>query len=128
VVDVAYVGSVSRHLQQQRNINQLPYRARFLDVNPQNVQPDGGGHGAADDFLRPYPGYGSITYYDNSGYSNYNALQVAANRRFIRGLQFGLAYTYSKTMDLVITIAMVCPSYARTASGNYGRAVSTRHM
>ncbi|MBS1787747.1 MAG: carboxypeptidase regulatory-like domain-containing protein [Acidobacteria bacterium] len=101
VLDVSYVGSQSRHLQQQRNINLIPYRARHLDVNPQNANPTVANTALPDDFLRPYPGYGNITYYDNAGYSNYNALQVAANRRFARGLQFGLAYTYSKTMDLV---------------------------
>jgi hypothetical protein len=96
VVDVAYVGSVSRHLQQFRNINQIPYGARFL---PQNANPVVSGSPLPDDFLRPFPGYGNINYYENAGLSNYNALQVAANRRFTRGLQFGVAYTWSKAMD-----------------------------
>lgn len=122
VVDVSYVGSQSRHLQQQRNINQIPYRARHLDVNPQNVNPTVAGTALPDDFLRPYPGYGSITYYDNSGYSNYNALQVAANRRFTRGLQFGVAYTYSKTMDLADGDRDGLPTYRPYRIWNYGRA------
>ncbi len=122
VVDLAYVGSQSRHLQQQRNINQIPYRARHLDVNPQNVNPVVANTALPDDFLRPFPGYGNITYYDNAGYSNYNALQVAVNRRFIRGLQFGVAYTYSKTMDLVDGDRDGLPSYRPTRIWNYGKA------
>src|SRR5262249_2126176 len=101
VVDVAYVGSVSRHLQQQRNINQIPYRARHVDVNPQNANPTVAGSALPDDFLRPYPGYGSITYFDNAGYSHYKALQNSGNRRFICGLQFGVAYTPLQAMDFL---------------------------
>ncbi|HKC88816.1 MAG TPA: hypothetical protein VKG02_22725, partial [Blastocatellia bacterium] len=122
VVDVAYVGSVSRHLQQQRNINQIPYRARHVDVNPQNANPTVAGSALPDDFLRPYPGYGSITYYDNAGYSNYNALQIAVNRRFIRGLQFGVAYTYSKAMDLLDNDRDGLPTFRPYRIWNYGRA------
>jgi len=122
VVDLAYVGSQSRHLQQQRNINQIPYRARHLDVNPQNVNPVVANTALPDDFLRPFPGYGNITYYDNAGLSNYNALQVAVNRRFIRGLQFGVAYTYSKTMDLADADRDGLPSYRPYRIWNYGRA------
>src|SRR5215510_11115864 len=123
VVDVAYVGSVSRHLQQQRNINQIPYRARHVDVNPQNANPTVAGSALPDDFLRPYPGYGSITYYDNAGYSNYNALQIAVNRRFIRGLQFGVAYTYSKAMDYADGDRDGVANYRPYRIWNYGRAL-----
>jgi hypothetical protein len=31
--------------------------------------------------------------------SNYNAFQLTANRRFIKGVQFGFAWTWSKAMD-----------------------------
>jgi hypothetical protein len=122
VVDVAYVGSVSRHLQQQRNLNQIPYRARHLDVNPQNASPTVANTALPDDFLRPYPGYGNITYYENAGTSNYNALQVAANRRFTRGLQFGVAYTWSKTMDYADGDRDAVAAYRPLRIWNYGKA------
>ena len=122
VVDVAYVGSVSRHLQQQRNINQIPYRAKHLDVNPQNANPTVANTPLPDDFLRPFPGYGNITYYENAGLSNYNALQVAVNRRFIRGLQFGVAYTLSKTMDYTDGDRDGVPTFRPLRIWNYGRA------
>jgi hypothetical protein len=122
VVDVAYVGSVSRHLQQQRNINQIPYRARHLEVNPQNINPTVANTPLPDDFLRPYPGYGNITYYENGGTSNYNALQVAVNRRFTRGLQFGVAYTWSKTMDYADNDRDAVASYRPLRIWNYGKA------
>jgi hypothetical protein len=34
-----------------------------------------------------------------SGTSNYNSLQVQINRRYTRGFQYGVAYTYSKSLD-----------------------------
>jgi hypothetical protein len=93
VVDVAYVGSLQRNLQVSRNINLVAPGARLL---PQNQDPTQPGRPLIDNFFRPYPGYGSITIDSNDGIANYHSLQVAANRRFTRGFQFGLAYTYSK--------------------------------
>jgi hypothetical protein len=144
VVDVAYVGSQSRHLQQARNINQIPYGVNFTKAGqdptrfPGGVVPDcdatisrpykdaglcfDGSKALPSDFLRPYPGYGSITYYENGGLSNYNALQVAVNRRFTRGLQFGVAYTYSKTMDYTDGDRDVLATYQPQRIWNYGPA------
>jgi hypothetical protein len=92
VVDVAYVGSRQRHLQQRRNINRVAPGARFL---PQNQDPTTG-RPLIDDFFRPFPGYGNIDLHSNDGVANYNSVQLQVNRRFTRGLQFGVAYTYSK--------------------------------
>ncbi len=93
VVDLAYVGSRGRHLQQNRNINLVPPGSRFL---AQNQDPSNPGKPLSDDFFRPYPGYGSITLQETTATSNYNSLQLSVNRRFTKGLQFGLAYTYSR--------------------------------
>lgn len=93
VVDVAYVGSRQRNLEQTRNINRVPAGARFL---PQNQDPTRAGQPLTDDFFRPHPGHGNISLRTNDGVANYHALQVAINRRFTKGLQFGLAYTYSR--------------------------------
>jgi hypothetical protein len=48
------------------------------------------------DFLRPYTGYGDISYRNNGASSNYNSLQVSVNRHISRGLIVGGAYTFSK--------------------------------
>ncbi|HET7746449.1 MAG TPA: TonB-dependent receptor, partial [Vicinamibacteria bacterium] len=93
VIDVAYVASLQRNLEQTRNINRVAPGARFLAANTDPTRP---GQALPDNFFRPYPGYGNITLRDNDGVANYHSLQVTANRRFTRGLQFGLAYTYSR--------------------------------
>lgn len=97
VLDVAYVGSLGRHLMQRRSINAVPYGGRFL---PSAVDPTTGGV-LPDNFLRPYKGYGDINYIEFASNSNYHSLQVQANRRVSTSLAFGLSYTWSKAMDLV---------------------------
>src|SRR5207253_2483025 len=121
VVEVAYVGSQSRHLGERRNINQVPDGAHFIDLNPLGINCAinvnqkctrnpfstaniNGPHTTgviADNFLRPYAGYGDINLTTWSGNSNYNALQIQVNRRYTRGFQYGVAYTFSKTLDYV---------------------------
>lgn len=122
VIDVSYVGNVGRHLIMQRNLNTLAYRARHLDLNPQNANPTAPTSALADNFLRPFPGYGDITYVENSGSSNYNALQTSVNRRFSRGFQFGIAYTWSKTMDYGSADRSQLPMYRPYRVWTYGEA------
>jgi hypothetical protein len=95
IVEAAYVGSRVRHLLQTRNLNLVPYGARFL---PQNQDPTTNAP-LNDNFFRPFPGYSDINFFENSGVSDYDALQLQANRRFSRGFQFGVAYTFSKSKD-----------------------------
>lgn len=95
VLEVSYVGSFARHLGQRININDIPDGAK-LGTN--NISPVTGSR-LPDEFLRPYRGYGDITMVTWAGTSNYNSLQVQANRRYTRGFQAGLAYTYSKSFD-----------------------------
>jgi len=45
------------------------------------------------------PVFSNIFTQNTIGYSNYNSLQVLAEKRFTHGLQFQAAYTYSKTID-----------------------------
>jgi carboxypeptidase family protein len=100
VLDVAYVGSLARHLLQRRSINSVPYGARFL---PSSIDQTitSSATPLPDNFLRPYRGYGDINRLEFAGNSNYNALQVQLNRRVSSSLAFGLSYTWSKAMDLV---------------------------
>jgi hypothetical protein len=49
--------------------------------------------------LRPYLGIGAISFFENSGASKYNALQLQFDRRSAKGLGFGASYTFSRTTD-----------------------------
>src|SRR5258706_1898522 len=49
--------------------------------------------------LRPNQQFGTITYLDSGGDSYYHSLQITARKRFQSGLLFGVAYTFSKSID-----------------------------
>lgn len=95
IVDVAYVGSLGRHLLRSRNLNAVPFGANFLPANQDPTT----GRAKISNLLRPIPGYGDINILENVGTSHYNSLQVAVNRRMGKSLTYGAAYTLSKSMD-----------------------------
>jgi hypothetical protein len=119
-LDVAYVGTLSRHLVTARNLNQVPWGTAFTraaqdpskydngvvpatESNLPTAYSDAGFHYSGQNaydiqFLVPYRGYGTIEYLQFDGTANYNSLQVSLQRRFSKGLTFGAAYTYSKTL------------------------------
>ena len=100
VLDVSYVGTLGEHLLQQRNINAPQYGVALL---PQNQDPTlapstTGSSALPVDFLRPYQGFGNITYIEPASSSNYHSLQTSINRRFSKGLLLGGSYTWSKAL------------------------------
>jgi hypothetical protein len=100
VVDVTYAGWQMRHGEMSTNINPVPDGARFLDIHPENRNPQTASSAKASEFLRPYRGYQDITIRSHFGTGHYNSLQVQLNRRYIKGLQFAVAYTLAKTISL----------------------------
>jgi hypothetical protein len=100
VVDLTYVGNVTRHLELATNINVVPDGAKFVTVNPQNANPQSPTTPKPDTFLRPYLGYEDIVLRSHHGTSNYNGLQVQLNRRYSRGFQFAVAYTFAKALGV----------------------------
>jgi Carboxypeptidase regulatory-like domain len=118
VLDVSYVGNVGRHLVQRRNLNVVPYGARFQSSNADPTNPT---IALPDNFFRPFPGYNNLTYQEYSGTSNYNGLHVYVNRQFSRGLQFGLAYTWAKSMGLTDSDQQTLPTYQDYRIWNYGK-------
>jgi hypothetical protein len=100
VIDVTYVGSVARNMEQEVNLNVVPDGARFLDINPQNQDPRNPNNPLPSEFLRPFRGFQDIIAREHFGTSDYNALQTQINRRYIQGLQFAVAYTYSKARGI----------------------------
>jgi hypothetical protein len=100
IIDVAYVGSLSRHLVMRENLNTTPlgtnFRSSSLDsTNGNKVLPS--------QFLRPYQGWGDILYYFPGGNSSYHSLQTALRRRYKNNITYGVVWTWSKTMDYTDT-------------------------
>lgn len=95
VVDAGYVGSVGRHLMWQRDLNPVALGANFQAANIDPTTRTA----YAKPFLVSQTGYNNLIYREWASSSNYHSLQVTANRRFARGVQFGAAWTWSKSMD-----------------------------
>ncbi len=84
VVSVAYAASTGNHLFMQNELNPAIY----------------GKPGATANARRLYaPDYTSIVDYLSVANSNYNSLQLSANKRFHHGLTALLNYTWSKSID-----------------------------
>ena len=111
VVDVSYVGSKSRNLNTQVNLNAPAYGAAYLAQNQDPtvgacptangcaaVSSVPGANALAVDFLRPYRGFGDIIHIQPTAYADYNSLQTSWNRRFTKGLSFGVNYVLGKAM------------------------------
>ncbi|MFN0108667.1 MAG: carboxypeptidase regulatory-like domain-containing protein [Blastocatellia bacterium] len=120
VLSVNYVGTLSRHLPEDINLNAIPYGALFTKAaqDPSfyanGVVPDEepnlpliyrdaglkftGRWAFQPDFLRNFPGYGTVQMKTFGGSSNYHSLQATLQRRFKQGITFGMAYTWSKAL------------------------------
>jgi len=117
IFTLGYVGRRGAHLEQLANINQL--QPGTIQANP-NVQ--------APDYLRPYKGYSTITESENQGASMYHSLQANFKRRLTKGLLFGAAYTWSKSLDFGSSNGTNLPN-AYDRSNFYGPSdFDTRHV
>ena len=71
-LDIAYVGSKNENLIEQEQINALPLGTLFKPENQDPTRAPSSTPGATaltTDLLRPYQGYGSIRWWDATGYS-----------------------------------------------------------
>ena len=123
VVDVAYVGSLGRHLMWQRNLNAIPFGT---DFRPSSADPTNPRATLQPQFLRPYIGFQDISMREWGSSSNYHSLQVTANRRFTKNLQFGAAWTWSKAMGYADTDTEAVSTLIDPRVWNYGLAAFDR--
>jgi len=120
VLDAAYVGNVSRHGMHVRDLNATNYGTNFLPTSIDNTFTTG--RALPANFLRPYPGFGSIQYMEFASNSNYHSLQTQLTRRFSRTLTFSAAYTWSKVLDVADTPLSPVNPVLDYNSRNYGPA------
>ncbi|WP_263367291.1 TonB-dependent receptor [Edaphobacter bradus] len=116
-VEIAYVGSHIVHVGiPDANLNQLtaaqlatgltnPTALTAQVTNPYYglIPPSssiGGPKVAAAQLLKPYPRFQNVAIYrNNSGTTNYNAIEAKAEQRLSHGLSFLFSYTHSKLID-----------------------------
>jgi hypothetical protein len=81
-ITASYVGSSGDGLIAENSLNEVP---AGLYTNLQAA--------------KPYPAFGAIDLYQNTGHNWYNSGQLKLERRFAKGLSFMLSYAYSKNMS-----------------------------
>jgi hypothetical protein len=103
VLEVSYIGNQGHHIW-RRGVN-------YNDVLPQNRAAVtqaflASSAGVPDTDLtgivsrsRKFPNLGPILMSESTGNSNYNALQVWLNRRFVNNLSYSVAYTWSHALS-----------------------------
>jgi hypothetical protein len=108
VFEIAYVGSVSRHMLGELDLNQPTLEAR--EDNPQNTPVNN---------IRPYLGYADFHTRLPVFTANYNSLQLSLNHR-TRDLNAGIAYTWSKNLTDQATDRSVANTYTYYPKLDYG--------
>lgn len=86
-VQAAYVGGRGYHLLRSGNLNTPVPQI----VNGRVFFPTGA--------PRRNPNFGAILFISSDAQSEYNSLQLSAQKRFSRGLQFQASYTWSRSID-----------------------------
>jgi len=117
VLDVAYVGTLGRHLWMTQNLNTLPYGTNFL---PKNIDPTTG-KVYSSVFLEPYIGFTSASIRQTGGTSSFHSLQAQAHHRYSKGVELDAVYTWSKYMNYGSSFPVYMPR-----SWNYGEAADDR--
>jgi Carboxypeptidase regulatory-like domain len=94
-IQVAYVGTKSNRIETTNGINEAQLASTG---NPINGETTNTVANAVDRVPILGIAPSGLNQAEWIGYSNYNSLQVNLQKKLSRGLQFGLAYTFSKTL------------------------------
>src|SRR5437899_3206616 len=92
--ELGYVGSQSRHLLLEQNIDSIPEGALWTPgthLVPTSIQ-------GSEGTVAPYAPFAQIAQIQHSGNANYNGLQATLRRQASRSLDFIASYTYSKAL------------------------------
>jgi hypothetical protein len=110
IVQLGYVGSVSHHLFNLRDINQaLPNTDKATN---QSSRP----------YFSKFPTFAAINQYESSAGSNYNSLQAMVRTSGFHGLTAQGAYTYGHGLDNVSGTRGFAPQDSRNLAAEYGNA------
>jgi hypothetical protein len=107
VLQIAYVGSISRHMLGELDLNMPTLATR--EANPDSPLNN----------IRPYLGYSDFHTRLPIFTANYNSLQVSLNHK-MRDLTVGIAYTWSKNLTDQSVDRGVASSYTYNPKLDYG--------
>lgn len=123
VLDVAYYGSKSTHLIGIVDLNTLrPGQAVAAGTMVPNTPLTTSTTPKAVNALRPYKGYLAVNSVENWFGSNYNSLQVSAQKRLSGTSRLRFAYTWQKTLTDAGTDRNNAPQDVYNIRSEYARA------
>jgi len=105
-LEVGYVANRANHLLSTYDFNAMPFGSAW---QRQNQDPRSANLSATSfdgrtalpaDLYRPYLGHGAAVLTTFGGFSSYHSLQVSLNKNSGKGIQYGIAYTWSKALGL----------------------------
>lgn len=100
VIDISYVGTKGDFLLRRRDINFVE-PSKFFDsaaLTAAGCPLSNLGTTNCLNLLRPYRGYGAITYIETAARSRYNGLLTSFSYRFAKGSTLTASYTFSKNL------------------------------
>jgi hypothetical protein len=119
--EVAYVGSQSRHLQIEQNIDSIPYGTLWT---PGTHLFNGDNPAVA----APYAPFSQIEQLQHEGNASYNALQATLRRMQTHGLDFIASYTYSKSLGQSDEFEAPVPDPFSTTDSRHVLAFDRTHV
>jgi hypothetical protein len=129
VLDTAYVGGLSRHLQDNRNLNYVPFGAAFQAQNQDSTISSSlpGGAALPANFLRHLRGISDINLYESAATGNYNSFQITLDRR-VGHLFIGVAYAWSKDLTTATSDTSFVRPDQYTRAAYYGPSGNDRRQ
>ena len=117
--DIAYVGSLARHLLWSRDINAVPPGSNYTDLHPEN-RDSTANKAYPSNLLRPYLGWSDIHADEFAATSNYHSAQFSVLRRVTKGLRLLGSYTFSKALGSADSDGAVVSAFFAPRLRNYG--------
>jgi hypothetical protein len=101
LVSAAYVGSHATNLQYLTNLNQItnPALLNLNDISACNGATPASIAASPSTCARPFPAFGSLSGSNFNGISNYDSLQISAQKRYSNGLTFNSNFTWAHMLD-----------------------------
>ena len=105
-LEVSYVANRGTHLLSTYDQNVMPFGSAWLrqNQNPQTANLSAtsfdGRTALPVNLYRPNLGFGEAVLTTFGGFSSYHSMQVSLNKNAGKGLQYGVAYTWSKALGI----------------------------
>lgn len=121
IMQLGYVGTLSRHLTEIQDINQAAQGSGFLTSAP-NCPSQYSPQQCSRPFFSKFPNFGTINQLSSDLNSNYNSLQAVLRTSTWHGLTTQSTYTWSHALDYETGLVPYLPQNSFDLSLEYGNS------